>query len=112
MFGGPLGRVVTLMPQLGVGTVRLNAEGFRIDREIVNPKPADEVRIFFLGGSTVIGGRPVETTIPAVVEAHLQANGLPGARAYNFGVLSFVSGQELALLVHRLVDLKPDLVIA
>ena len=78
----------------------------------MNPKPADEVRIFFVGGSTVIGGRPVETTIPATVEAQLQANGLPQARSYNFGVLSFVSGQELALLVHRLIDLKPDLVIA
>jgi hypothetical protein len=89
----------------------LNAEGFRT-REIVNPKPAGEIRIFFLGGSTVIGGYQVETTIPGVVEAQLHANGLPQARTYNFGVLSFVSGQELALLVHRLIDLKPDLVIA
>ena len=47
-----------------------------------------------------------------MVEAHLHANGLAQARTYNFGVLSFVSGQELALLVHRLIDLKPDLVIA
>jgi hypothetical protein len=113
MFGGPTdGRTVTLLPQMGEGTVRLNAEGFRIEREIVNPKAADEVRIFVLGGSTVVGGRPLASTIPAVIEAHLQANGLPQARVYNFGVLSFVSGQELALLVHRLIDLKPDLVIA
>ena len=116
MFGGPTdGRTVNLLPQMDEGAggaIRLNAEGFRIERPIVNPKPADELRIFFLGGSTVIGGRPVENTIPAVVEAHLQANGLPQARAYNFGVLSFVSGQELALLVHRLIDLQPDLVIA
>jgi hypothetical protein len=116
MFGGPThGRTVNLLPAMDEGkggSVHLNAEGFRIDREIVNPKPADEVRIFFVGGSTVIGGRPVETTIPAVVEAHLRAHGVPGARSYNFGVLSFVSGQELALFVHRLIDLKPDLVIA
>jgi|GEM_PF-2562235 len=116
MFGGPTdGRTVNLLPAMDEGAggaVRLNAEGFRIDRPIVTPKPADEVRIFFVGGSTVIGGRPIENTIPAVVEAQLQANGLPHARAYNFGVLSFVSGQELALLVHRLIDLQPDLVIA
>jgi hypothetical protein len=116
MFGGPTdGRTVNLLPQMDEGAgrpIRLNAEGFRTAREIVNPKPADELRIFFLGGSTVIGGYQVETTIPGVVEAHLQANGLPHARAYNFGVLSFVSGQELALLVHRLIDLRPDLVIA
>jgi len=116
MFGGPTdGRTVNLLPTMdeGVGRpVRLNSEGFRTAREIVNPKPPDELRIFFLGGSTVIGGYQVETTIPGVVEAHLQANGLPHARTYNFGVLSFVSGQELALLVHRLIDLKPDVVIA
>jgi hypothetical protein len=115
MFGGPTdGRTVNLLPAMDEGAgraVRLNAEGFRT-REIVNPKPADEVRIFFVGGSTVIGGYQVETTIPGVVEAHLNANGLTQARTYNFGVLSFVSGQELALLVHRLIDLKPDLVIA
>jgi hypothetical protein len=116
MFGGPTGgRTVNLLPQMDEGAgraIRLNAEGFRIEREIVNPKPADEVRIFVLGGSTVVGGRPITATIPAVIEAHLQANGLPQARVYNFGVLSFVSGQELSLLVHRLIDLKPDLVIA
>ena len=115
MFGGPTkGQAVNLLPAMdeGVGrAIRLNAEGFRT-REIVTPKPADEVRIFFVGGSTVIGGYEVETTIPGVVETHLHANGLPQARTYNFGVLSFVSGQELALFVHRLIDLKPDLVIA
>jgi hypothetical protein len=115
MFGGPTnGRTVNLLPAMDEGAgraIRLNAEGFRT-REIVTPKPADELRIFFVGGSTVIGGYEVETTIPGVVEAHLHANGLTRARTYNFGVLSFVSGQELALLVHRLIDLKPDLVIA
>ena len=116
MFGGPTdGRTVNLLPAMDEGAgrpVRLNAEGFRIDREIVTPKPADEVRIFVLGGSTVLSGRRSETTIPGFIEAQLQANGLPQARVYNFGVLNFVSGQELSLLVHRLIDLKPDLVIA
>jgi hypothetical protein len=116
MFGGPTdGRTVTLLPQLDDGSgrpIRLNAEGFRIEREIINPKPASELRIFVLGGSTVVLGKPIEATLPRLIEAHLQANGLPQARVYNFGVVSFVSGQELALLVHRLIDLKPDLVIA
>jgi hypothetical protein len=114
MFGGPTHGRVNLLPAMDEGAgraIRLNAEGFRT-REIVTPKPADEIRIFFVGGSTVIGGYEVETTIPGVVEAQLHANGMSQARTYNFGVLSFVSGQELALLVHRLIDLKPDLVIA
>ncbi len=116
MFGGPSdGRTLALLPQMDDGggrSIRLNSEGFRIEREIVNPKPADEFRVFVLGGSTVALGKPIEATIPAVIEAHLQAIGLPQARVYNFGVVSFVSGQELALLVHRLIDLKPDLVVA
>ena len=64
-----------------------------------------------LGGSTIVTGGLLEDTVPAAIEAHLQLNGLPQARVYNFGVVSFVSGQELSLLVHRLIDLKPDLVI-
>jgi hypothetical protein len=116
MFGGPSdGRTLSLLPQMDDGggrPIRLNAEGFRIEREIINPKPASELRIFVLGGSTVVLGKPIEATLPRLIEAHLQANGLPQARVYNFGVVSFVSGQELALLVHRLIDLKPDLVIA
>jgi hypothetical protein len=111
MFGGPTdGRAVTLPPAMGEGAVQLNAEGFRIEREIAVPRPADEFRVFVLGGSTVVGGKPL--AIPDLIEARLRANGLPQAQVYNFGVVSFVSGQELALLVHRLIDLKPDLVIA
>jgi hypothetical protein len=116
MFGGPSdGRTVTVLPHMGDDTgraVTLNSEGFRIEREIADPKPADELRIFVLGGSTVAGGHPLSATIPGVIEAHLQAHGLPQARVYNFGVVSFISGQELALLVHRLIDLQPDVVVA
>src|SRR5262249_14051302 len=72
MFGGPTdGRTVNLLPAMDEGAgraVRLNAEGFRT-REIVNPKPADEIRIFFLGGSTVIRGYHVGNTIPGLGQA-------------------------------------------
>ena len=75
MFGGPSdGRAVTLLPQMGGGVVHLNAEGFRIEREIVIPKPTDELRIFVLGGSTVVGG-PYAATLPTIIETHLQAGG-------------------------------------
>jgi hypothetical protein len=112
MFGGPSGRVVTFMPQLGEGTVRLNAEGVPYRARDRQSKPVDELRIFVLGGSTVVGGRSPLTTIPGIIEADLQSGGWPRARVYNFDVVSFVSGQELSLLVLRLIDLKPDLVIA
>lgn len=99
---------------LGTGDtqIRFNGEGFRIEGEISPAKPADEMRIFVLGGSTVLFGAPLANTVPGALEAALRAGGLPQARVYNFGVAGFVSSQELALLVHRLVYLNPDLVIA
>lgn len=94
------------------GEIRFNSEGFRIDGEVSLPKPADEVRVVVLGGSTVLFGSPLSNSIPGAIDTALHAGGLPHARVYNFGVASFVSGQELSLLVHRLIDLQPDLVIA
>jgi lysophospholipase L1-like esterase len=96
----------------GEQQIRLNVDGFRIEGEISATKPADEIRIFMLGGSTVLFGSPVTNTIAGALEAALRAAGLPRARLYNFGVAAFVSSQELALLVHQLVYLNPDLVIA
>jgi hypothetical protein len=117
MFSGPSdGRLTATPAQVGGSAadrqMRLNADGFRIDGEIALPKPADEVRIFVMGGSTVLFGAPAANSIPGAIETALRADGLPQARVYNFGVASFVSGQELSLLAHRLTDLQPDLVIA
>jgi hypothetical protein len=99
---------------LGTGDqqIRFNGEGFRIEGELAAAKPADEMRIFVVGGSTVLFGSPLANTIPGALEAALRAEGLPQARVYNLGVAGFVSSQELSLLVHRIVYLKPDLVIA
>jgi lysophospholipase L1-like esterase len=99
---------------LGTGDtqIRFNGEGFRIEGEISAAKPPGEFRVFVMGGSTVLFGSPVTNTIPGALEAALRGGGMPQARVYNFGVAAFVSNQELALLVHRLVYLNPDLVIA
>jgi hypothetical protein len=92
--------------------IRFNNEGFRIEGEVSIPKPADEIRIFVVGGSTVLFGTTPPQSIPGVIETALRADGWPRARVYNFGVAGFLSGQELSLLVHRLAYLEPDLVIA
>jgi lysophospholipase L1-like esterase len=106
MFGGPTDRRIRRQ-------MRLNDEGFRIEGEVAVPKPVDEIRIFVMGGSTVLAlDGSLAQSIPGAMERELRAGGLPQARVYNFGVTSFVSGQELSLLVHRLADLAPDLVIA
>jgi lysophospholipase L1-like esterase len=116
MFSGPVGKTMEAPPQMGGSEdgrlVRFNSEGFRIERDLTLPKPPGEIRIFVLGGSSVVHGAPLANTIPGVIERHLRESGLATARVYDFGVVSFVSGQELALLLHRLVDLEPDLIIA
>lgn len=73
-----------------------------------SPKPRGEFRVFVLGGSTVWNGDPA---LPALLEDELARRGLPDAAVYNFGVVSSVSGMELARLVFEVADLEPDLVV-
>jgi hypothetical protein len=117
MFTGAPNRLVQTIPQMG-GTndpenfAKLNALGFRIERPLEKTKPAGELRILVLGGSTVFFGAPLAKTIPGQIESELVRRGISRATVYNFGAVSFVSGQELALLTHLLVDYEPDVVIS
>jgi len=94
MFGGTPGK-------------GLNARGYRGPAP-VNPKPDGEYRVMLLGGSTVFEGEP---PIAALLEEQLQLAGYLAARVYNCGVVSSVSGQELARIVFELSDDAPDLVV-
>lgn len=71
-------------------------------------KPLGEVRIFLQGGSTVFLGRP---TLATLLEERFRASGQPHVRVFNCGVISQMSGQELARLTHELVHYHPDLVV-
>jgi lysophospholipase L1-like esterase len=72
------------------------------------PKPQEEIRIIFLGGSTLVNGDP---TIPALVQDYFQADGLAQVKTYNFGVISSVSTMELVKLIHEVVEYDPDIVV-
>lgn len=72
------------------------------------PKQPDEFRIFLLGGSTVLLGNP---TISTLLELEFKNSGQPNVKVYNCGVLSSVSGMELARVLYELADLEPDLVM-
>jgi hypothetical protein len=72
------------------------------------PKPAGEYRIFMLGGSTVFAGNP---PLAVQIERELRTSGLDAARVYNFGVVSSVSGMELARIVFEVGGYEPDLVL-
>lgn len=90
-----------------------NNLGFRYKNDITSNKEPEEVRIFMLGGSVVFNGKTNRTTISGMLEDRL--NGMKN-RKYNYrcinaGTASFISDQELALLIHVIIDLKPDVVI-
>lgn len=74
----------------------------------VSPKPRGEFRVFVLGGSTVFNGDPA---LPALLESEFGLRGLTQFSVYNFGVVSSVSGMELARLVFQVSDLERDLVV-
>src|SRR5262249_27502211 len=117
VFTGIPNTLGQMAPQMGGANeienlVKLNSLGFRIERPLEKTKPAGELRIFVVGGSTVFMGAPLAKTIPDQIESELVRRGISGAKVYNFGVVSAVSGQELALLAHLLVDYEPDLVIS
>ena len=86
---------------------KLNGLGYR-GKEPVLPKPADEYRVFMLGGSTVFLGEP---PIPALLEEEFKRHGLQHVNVYNFGVISSVSSMELARIVFEISELEPDLIV-
>ena len=79
-------------------------------RDRFDPKTAQpgEYRIFMLGGSTVNTGNPA---LPKALEDAFHAHGRPEVLVYNYGVVSFISRQEMLLLLIEVLEAKPDLVI-
>ncbi|MEO5356923.1 MAG: SGNH/GDSL hydrolase family protein [Nitrospirae bacterium YQR-1] len=89
-----------------------NKYGFRY-HDNLEVKKSNEVRIFLIGGSVVFKGLTNDRTISGYLERML--NDRFGEkyfiRVINCGIVSAVSDQELALLLYKVVDLKPDIVI-
>jgi len=92
--------------------VEMDEMGVRRDDRITQPKRPDATRIVVLGGSTVFLGSTSADTIPARLERLLHEGGRTDVEVFNFGVVSYVSGQDLMMLLHRVADLSPDMVIA
>jgi lysophospholipase L1-like esterase len=112
MFTGkPDGRHITIDKKGRRNEIKLNELGFRIEKPLPKKKTNDEVRIFVLGGSAVFIGSPLSNSIPGQIEQLFHHDGYYNVSVYNFGVVSYVSGQELALLLHTVSDYKPDLVV-
>lgn len=97
----------------GITRWTMNNLGFRGD-ELVSPKPADELRIFLIGGSTteclIIDDAD---SLDAVVQKTLQERvaDRKRVRVYNAGVSGDRSDDHVAILTQRIVHLQPDVIV-
>jgi hypothetical protein len=108
MFGGTPNADFEYEDEQGLRQAeKLNGLGYRGPAP-ASPKPAGEYRVFMLGGSTVFLGEP---PIPALLEEEFKRHNLPQVKVYNFGVISSVSGMELARIVFEVSELEPDLIV-
>ncbi|MCP4204346.1 MAG: SGNH/GDSL hydrolase family protein [bacterium] len=107
MFGGKPGAPVAVRERPGEKSSTLNARGYRGPLPGATKEP-NERRIYVLGGSTVFSGTPALSTL---LQDELADVGLTHVRVFNLGVVSSVSGMELARIVYEVVDLSPDLVV-
>lgn len=91
--------------------VPFDANGFLNAAPIAERKPAGETRILVVGDSTTIDGGDIAKTLPGRIERILRADGLAGAKVYNFGVMSSCLTQMTHLIWSRLVNYSPDALI-
>ena len=89
----------------------VNNIGFR-GPELVTPKPANEYRVFLLGGSsTECLYLDDSESLDAVLQRALQPPSGCVVKVYNAGKSGDASDDHVSMLVHRIVHLEPDLVV-
>ncbi|HEX2223519.1 MAG TPA: GDSL-type esterase/lipase family protein [Thermoanaerobaculia bacterium] len=87
--------------------VRINAHGFRSDREYAFQPPPGVRRIVAVGDSFTFGhGVKVDESFPAVLE-----RGLPGTEVVNLAVSGYGVDQQLLMLSQRGFRYQPDVVL-
>lgn len=90
---------------------------FNIDehgfREVNHPDPKSTFRIIVIGGSTAFGTglKSDNDAFPNQLQDILRSESVD-AEVINAAVIGHRSGQELSNLIHNLVDLDPDLIVA
>jgi hypothetical protein len=92
-------------PNQAVGRYRINSVGLRGPE--ISPT-RDRPRVIVVGGSAAFGlGVADSETLSAALSRRID-----GLEVLNAGVIGYQSSQDLALTVHRLLDLQPDLIVA
>jgi lysophospholipase L1-like esterase len=94
------------------GKNRHNSLGYRGD-EIVVPKPAGELRIVCVGGSTTYDSdiEDYRLAYPSRLEAELRARGYGNVTVINAGGAGWTSWESLIGFELRVLDLDPDIII-
>jgi lysophospholipase L1-like esterase len=94
------------------GKNRHNSLGYR-GNEIVVPKPAGELRIVCVGGSTTYDSdiEDYRLAYPSRLEAELRGRGYGNVTVINAGGAGWTSWESLIALELRVLDLDPDIVI-
>ncbi len=100
--------------ELGGEADTLNRLGYRGRAPSPHKRPG-ATRIFLLGGSTVIAGDPpIAVLLQELLGSEQRrdpAGDSGGVEVFNFGVLSSVSGMDLARVVYEVSSYAPDLVL-
>lgn len=109
MLGFGLKKGIT--QDMGGWTVKTNLLGFR-EGEFLFEKPKDEYRIIVVGGSTVFGwGVNESETIPAFLQNKIQTHLGKKVRVINAGIPWYASWHEAALVLFKVMEMKPDWII-
>lgn len=93
------------LPSQDLGSIQINSIGLRAPEILPTP---DRPRIVVVGGSAAFGlGVGGPGTLPSALGRLLS-----DSEVLNAGVVGYHSSQELALVVHKLLDLQPSLILA
>ena len=87
--------------------VRVNAQGFRADREVPEVPPPGVTRVVAVGDSFTYGqGVEAHEAFPALLE-----RALPATEVVNLGVAGYGTDQQLLMLQSRGLRFRPDAVV-
>jgi len=97
---------------VGLKNFSVNNLGFRGDSMSIQ-KPDNEFRIFMIGGSTTeCFYLDDDEAVTSVLQESLRhANPAVSVKVYNAGKSGDASDDHVSMLVHRLVNLEPDMII-
>jgi len=89
-----------------------NSQGFRMTREIEDPRPDGQYRVMAFGDSSTFGlGVPDRDTYLAVLERHLGARTDRDVLVVNTACPGHTSAQGRVLAERHAADVRPDLIV-